>query len=347
MIKVKISIPHYSEKDINIFNFTNDTENIFNNKIYHINSKVDQVDYWFVLENVSNTKDYIDTEVRNNNIFYLSSDTSRNDDYFFSKSKVSFFNQFKKVFSSSYIHLDNVINTPPFTNWRLRGDPFVDYFDTSDIVYYKNLNPKKTKLLSVYCTDKQITSIQKVRFEFVKKLKNYFGEDLDWFGSGIKETKSKEDGILNYKYHLVLENQYRHNTFSEKLFDSFLGNSLPIYFGAPNLIDHFNQKSYLQLNLNDYGDSLKKINQIINSDEYEKSYDHLIQAKDTVLEKFNIIKRIDNIIENLEDENATKYEIKRIYNKRYFESNSKTSKLAYSFDKRLLKLSNKLKDKYT
>ena len=117
--------------------------------------------------------------------------------------------------------------------------------------------------------------------------------------------------------------------------------------GAPNLIDHFNQKSYLQLNLNDYGDSLKKINQIINSDEYEKSYDHLIQAKETVLEKFNIIKRIDNIIENLEDENATKYEIKRIYNKRYFESNSKTSKLAYSFDKRLLKLSNKLKDKYT
>ena len=347
MINVKITIPHYSETDISIFNFTNETENTFNNKIYHVNSEVNRVDYWFILENVSNVKDYIDTEVRNNNIFYLSSDTSRNDDYFFKKSKTPFFNQFRKVFSSSYIHLENVINTPPFTNWRLRGDPFIDFFDTSDIEYYKNLNPQKTKLLSVYCTDKQMTSIQKVRLEFVKQLKNYFGNDLDWFGSGINETVSKEEGILNYKYHLVLENQYRYNTFSEKLFDSYLGNSLPIYFGAPNLLDHFNQNSYFQINLNDYRNSVKKIENVIKSDEYEKNFENIMQSKKTVLDKFNIIKRIDNIIENLHQDSSTQYEVKRIYNKRYFESNSTASKLAYSFDKRISNLSNKLKDKYT
>ena len=32
MINVKITIPHYSETDISIFNFTNETENTFNNK---------------------------------------------------------------------------------------------------------------------------------------------------------------------------------------------------------------------------------------------------------------------------------------------------------------------------
>ena len=98
MINVKITIPHYSETDISIFNFTNETENTFNNKIYHVNSEVNRVDYWFILENVSNVKDYIDTEVRNNNIFYLSSDTSRNDDYFFKNQKLLFLISLEKYF---------------------------------------------------------------------------------------------------------------------------------------------------------------------------------------------------------------------------------------------------------
>ena len=182
--------------------------------------------------------------------------------------------------------------------WSLRGNPFLESFEESDVEFYKNYNPKKDRLLSVYCTDKQITEIQKVRLDFVKKLKAEVGDDLHWYGTDIK-TKSKIDGIGRYKYHLVLENQISNNFISEKLYDPFLGNSYPIYSGAPNASEFFNTESFTYINLNDFNGSINKIKECIKSDLHEKNKLHIDKSKNYVLTEFNLIKRIDEIVENV------------------------------------------------
>ena len=46
--------------------------------------------------------------------------------------KQKFLKQFNHVYSPNFINSKNVSNVPPFLMWRLRGDPFNDFFEDSD-----------------------------------------------------------------------------------------------------------------------------------------------------------------------------------------------------------------------
>lgn len=354
MIKVKVTIGWQDlEKSksthtngLSIYNFTNTDENIFNNKKFFINQHVENPDYWFILENtISNSVEH--SNINPDNIFFLNSETRYSPSFFMRKSKIEFLKQFNEIYSPNFINMDNAINQPPFLSWKLRGDPFKDFYETSDIEFYKNYQPKKKKLLSVYCTNKKITEIQKVRFDFVNKLKILLGDDMDWFGHDTK-TKTKLEGISHYKYHLVLENQIGHNFISEKLFDSFLGGAFPIYSGAPNLNDYFPKNSFLNINLNDFAGSIKKINNLIESDAYEENLDNIYNSKLIALEEFNLIKRIDKIVDKKIEDNLTGDKIEKyfIYPKIKYEGKSSISKLMYSLNQRLKILSDKLESFY-
>ncbi len=346
MLKVKISIgwnmPFQSKeknKELSIFNFTNTKDNTYNGKKFYINSEVKEPDFWFIIENTdSRQKETVNIDKKN--IIFLGSETRYQPSYFLLKSKKEFLSQFSTIYSPNYLNLRNSVNEPAFLNWKLRGDPFENKYNDSDIEFYKNFKPEKSKLLSVYCTGKQINEIHKVRFDFVKKLKSIFGDDLHWYGFENK-TKDKIEGIGSYKYHLVLENQLGHNLMSEKLYDSYLGNSYPIYAGATNAEDYFPNKSLSKINLNDFNSSIETIKDCISNNYYEKNYDELIEARKVVLERFNLIKRIDRIVEQslrVESKNNYKSEI-TIYPKFYFEGNNRLSRTLFSINKRLKKLS--------
>ena len=68
MIKVKITIPG-KIKYPNIFNFTNTSDNIFNNKKYYINTYVDSPDFWFINENLYK-KNYEEVKIDKKNIIF-------------------------------------------------------------------------------------------------------------------------------------------------------------------------------------------------------------------------------------------------------------------------------------
>ena len=342
MIKVKISIGWHQLKsdfssdsdNLSIFNFTNTNDNIYNNKQFFINSKIDNPDFWFILENTTSNKKET-TNINPENVYFLNSETRYDPSYFLLPSKKQFLNQFKYIYSPNFTNLITSINTPPFLMWSLRGNPFLESFEESDVEFYKNYNPKKDRLLSVYCTDKQITEIQKVRLDFVKKLKAELGDDLHWYGTDIK-TKSKIDGIGRYKYHLVLENQISNNFISEKLYDPFLGNSYPIYSGAPNASEFFNTESFTYINLHDFNGSINKIKECIKSDLHEKNKLHIDKSKNYVLTKFNLIKRIDEIVENVSKKaNTGEAKLYSVYPKIHFEGKTRFSKIIYSINRRI------------
>ncbi len=332
---------------LSIYNFTNTKDNIYNNKKFYINDEIEEPDYWFIIEN-TDSRNIEKVKIDKKNIIFLGSETRYEPSYFLLESKKEFLNQFDSIYSPNYLNLNNSINEPAYLNWKLRGDPFENNFKESDIDFYEHYKPKKNKLLSVYCTGKQINEIHKVRFDFVKKLKSVFGDDLDWYGYENK-TKDKIEGIASYKYHLVLENQLGHNSMTEKLFDSYLGNSYPIYSGATNTEEYFPINSFTKINLNDFNGSINTIKECISSNYYEESYDDLISAKKVVLDKFNLIKRIDNIIEEKlvkPDTNQEKTEV-LIYPKFHYEGKNKMSRFIFSLNQRIKNLTNYLEKFYS
>ena len=347
MLNIKISMPSLKTSDPSIYNFVNSNDNIYNNKKYWINEDINEADYWFVIENPNNLISE-KTSVKNNNIFFLSSETSFENMYYSRPSKLEFLSQFKEIYSSDFIFRKNVVNAPPFLPWKIFS-PMRKNLDgeISDIEKLRNLSIKKTKLLSVFCSDKTSTPFQQVRLEFINNLKKELGEDLDWFGRGFNVIP-KEDGILPYKYHIVLENQNRHNSISEKLYDCYLGMAYPIYSGANNLNEYFPEKSFLNLDLNNFRKSLDSINDLLASNTYEENVALLQNARNVVLDDFNFIKRIDNIVnENEEVEIENKYKEITIMHRRSYENRSKLAKLLFKINKVLKKIISKLESYYT
>ena len=168
-----------------------------------------------------------------------------------------------------------------------------------DLNYFSNMSQlNKTKNISVFCSSVTWTENHKQRLRFVSKLKEYFKDKLDWYGNGINSLERKWDGIAPYKYHLTLENQSTYNVITEKLYDAFLGLCYPIYWGAPNVNDYFEDTSLTKININDLNGSIQIIEKIINENYYEMNFDAILKSKNLCLFEFNVFHRIAEICIN-------------------------------------------------
>ncbi|MCB1364981.1 MAG: hypothetical protein KDK02_12725 [Rhodobacteraceae bacterium] len=63
------------------------------------------------------------------------------------------------------------------------------------------------------------------------------GQDVAIMGRGYTPFAAKAEGLAPYRYSVVIENVRERNYFSEKLVDAVLCNTVPIYWGCPNLGD--------------------------------------------------------------------------------------------------------------
>ena len=60
---------------------------------------------------------------------------------------------------------------------------------------------------------------------------------VDVIGKGYQPFEKKSDGLSPYRYSLIIENVRERNYFTEKLVDAVLCDTVPIYWGCPNLTD--------------------------------------------------------------------------------------------------------------
>lgn len=317
MIKIKISIPGQPE-NLNIQQYIGDLDNSLNEFKFYINSEVKEPDYWFVLENLNKISE--ECFISPSNIIYLNSETSYPKDYFLNQYINSYMSQFSAKYGCYNNFDDYYESTLPFLPWLINSNNDVTAYKENgrDINYFKNLNSlEKNKNLSVICSTKTYTDDHKARLNFVYKVKEHFQENLDWYGSGINNIPSKWDGIANYKYHIVLENDSRNNLISEKLYDSFLGLAYPIYYGAPNVYDFFPKNSLSKIDILDIKKSIYIIENCILEKKYDKNIESLIRAKNMVLEDYNFIKRIINIVNKFENKENKKKMI-TLYNVDHF-----------------------------
>ena len=55
----------------------------------------------------------------------------------------------------------------------------------------------------------------------------------------------KEDGLKPYRYSIIIENSSENDYFSEKLVDACLLETVPIYWGAPNISKYFDPRGFI------------------------------------------------------------------------------------------------------
>jgi hypothetical protein len=182
-------------------------------------------------------------------------------------------------------------------------------------------HPTKTKKLSTVCSNKQQGhTMHKLRYAFTAMMEKEIPE-LERYGRGFKWIEKKAEALDDYEFHVAIENHIEDNVWTEKLADAFLGFTVPIYHGCPNVYDYFPKESLIQIDINDMPGSIQKIKNIIAKEgEYERRLDAVKEARRRVLEEYNLLAMISKIVEKAElTEMATHQKIysRRIMRVRY------------------------------
>lgn len=175
----------------------------------------------------------------------------------------------------------------------------------------------KSKKISTICSNKQQghTGHQQ-RYLFTKQLEQDIPE-LERFGRGFRWIDKKAEALDAYEFHVAIENQIGENIWTEKLADAFLGYTVPIYCGCPNIYDYFPKDSLIQIDINDVSGSLKTIKEIIAKEgEYERRFEAVKEARRRVLEEYNLLAMIHKIIENSEPRSLAMQKNQKIYSRR-------------------------------
>tara|TARA_B100001057_G_scaffold498998_1_gene607952 strand:+ start:559 stop:1569 length:1011 start_codon:yes stop_codon:yes gene_type:complete len=297
MINIKISLPGQKSR-LNISQFIENNENQIENFKFHINTNIDSPNYWFIIEDLDRSQETC--FISKDNIYFLTNETLWHDTYWQRESKKNFLDQFSKIFTNyELIHRSKL--TLPFLPWMINANHGDSVFHNHerDKTFFKNLKSlDKIEKISIITSNKIISDEHVLRYEFAKKLKSYFGEDIEWFGVGINEIEEKWEGIHPFKYHIALENKRQNYVISEKLYDSFLGLSYPFYSGAPNVYDYFPKNSLTTIDITDFKSSVDTIKDCLNKNTYDKNFQSILIAKNIVLNELNLFNRIVNIIKD-------------------------------------------------
>lgn len=256
---------------------------------FFINSDIKDCDWWFICHSSGITKK--ETVLCDpDKIIYFSMEPYEFDN------PLEFIKQFKKlVLCDRAIIGHNVKYFNPITWWvgievKFNGGHLFSNIIKQD---YDSLTQmkcgEKINKISVICSNKNIFPGHKKRVDFLERLKNHpISKYIDFYGAGFAPVLDKMDAILPYKYHLVMENSVVDDYWSEKLGDSFLGFSLPIYHGCPNLDKYFSDDSFISINIDNFEEAIQIIEGLVKNDVFADRFDKIIESRDLILNNYNI-----------------------------------------------------------
>jgi FkbM family methyltransferase len=125
----------------------------------------------------------------------------------------------------------------------------------------------KTKSVSIIASHKNFTRGHRLRHEVA----NLINEN-DRYGSAFNKIDYKLEGIRDYKFTVVIENEKIEGYFTEKLIDALITGTVPIYWGCPDVGEFFDTSAIIAF---DTADELKKIlsDQTILDEFFDNNFD--------------------------------------------------------------------------
>jgi hypothetical protein len=168
-----------------------------------------------------------------------------------------------------------------------------DIFDCEHL----NLKYSNTIKIGIYTEnqfpDFNLNSTDGFRIKFINELSKYKKVDM----GGI--YKNNVGGIVRnkirflsaYKFSIAMENSEGQGYISEKIFDSFIAGTIPIYYGGYMLDEFINPKSYILIKNEE--DMLKKIEYIKQIDNDAKLYTKILSEKPFINDNLISISEIE------------------------------------------------------
>jgi hypothetical protein len=213
------------------------------------------------------------------------------------------------VTSQRRIEGPNVVHTQPGLPWHVgvrrrsgQGGETLDHELT--VLGYEDLRsaePVKARDLSVVCSVKSHLPGYRLRLEFVERLKEHFGERLDWFGRGVRPIEDKWDAVAPYRFHVSLENAAERDYWTEKLADAYLGGAFPFYWGCPNVDDYFDDAALLQIDPSGPERSIEVIEQALAEGVTPERQAAVARAREQVLDRYNLFSLVASLLDRCPD----------------------------------------------
>lgn len=101
--------------------------------------------------------------------------------------------------------------------------------------------PEKSERVALIASNKRYAAGHKLRHR-IATWSREAAPDLQLFGRGVRTLDKKEEGHLPFEFSVVIENSREPGYFTEKVTDSFLCRSVPIYWGAPDITHFFDPR---------------------------------------------------------------------------------------------------------
>lgn len=171
--------------------------------------------------------------------------------------------------------------------------------------YLDNDFPKKRRM-SI------ISSNYGHKFNYVKRHALFKGLldtdlDIDFYGRRWElddprykgAPYNKSEAIVDYEYSIAIENSSYDNYITEKFFDLTVCNTVPIYYGAPNIADVYPKQSFIEIDFSGpIEQTVEQITDIYHNDNYQERLPHVLQAKELYYTKYNIFNFLQKMIED-------------------------------------------------
>jgi len=283
MIKVKVSFPNDADYLRQLPNRNSEWDGIQ----FFINDETDTVfDYWVIFGNLENDKTF--TLCDKTKTILVTTEPKNVHKY-----PKRFIDQFGYIITAQeeIVH-PNKLLMPEGQLWFLK----MDYDKLISLV-----PPKKDKKLSMLLSSKVNTKEHYERVSFALKLKEHFGDLLDWYGSGIKPFENKWDVLAPYKYSIVLESASLPYYLSEKLSDAFLCYTYPFYFGCRRVEAYYDPRSYTKIDLSSVDKTILSIETVLNSgdEHYTLSLPYIKQNREKYLKELQFFANLKDVIKKI------------------------------------------------
>lgn len=125
----------------------------------------------------------------------------------------------------------------------------------------------KNKNISIIASGKKNTIGQKMRHDMISQINS-----IDVYGRGYKVVENKLEALQDYRYSIVIENVKKDYYFTEKLIDSFMTGTIPIYYGCPSISDFFDVRGMIIVNS---VDDLRKKMYELTEENYNSMKEHI------------------------------------------------------------------------
>jgi hypothetical protein len=158
--------------------------------------------------------------------------------------------------------------------------------------------------VSAILSNKYVDPGHVLRVDFVKQLEEaglnvavFGGNKFEWRDyRGSLPSHAKEGGLFPYKYTFNVENFCIENYYTEKLIDGILSECLTFYYGCPNIRELIDERAYVWLDLNNFGASVEKVKEAIETDLWSKRLVYIRAAKQKILNETQFFPRLEQIL---------------------------------------------------